>query len=65
MIKIRVTKGSIGEQCSIEYKQLVIDDEEDTELCVLISGNKLCWIAGKDKETFQKELEEVINKYRI
>lgn len=36
---------------------------EDT--AVTIEAGQLCWIRWEDKESFVKELHDVINKYRI
>lgn len=55
---------SIGDGIKIHFKgENYGEGLQDT--AIKIGDVQLCWIMWKDKEAFIKELNEVIDKYRI
>jgi hypothetical protein len=60
----RKDQALLGEDANLFFKgENWGDGYKDTE--VKIGDNLLCWITWDDKEAFIKELNQVINKYRI
>lgn len=42
-----------------------VDNYEVLDTQVKIGDQALCWIAGKDRREFIKEINQVINKFKI
>ena len=61
--KTNTTTEFIGELLFHFISEIVDGMEWDTQ--VYVEKGTLCWISGAEKQSFIKELKELIEKYRI
>jgi hypothetical protein len=53
------------ERLSVEIKAERVEGHPLLDSEVSIGGNQLCWISFQQKDEFIKELQQVIDKYKI
>lgn len=62
--KIHKASGALGD-LSMEFQGEQYQGNPPLDTKVELTGGTICWITWGDKENFEKEINDVIAKYRI